>query len=242
MKMKQDKLSRRLKEVVLATTTEYRRFKQLEDVSEVPADSWKSWFHGRQRPTAEMIEAVAANWPEYAFWLITGISDAEYGHIAPSDEGFPRKAQRKENSANLFRATIQLKAEAIKATTAYFKAEDLDDLELCDRTTAMGIDLILRSKELPLEVEKTSLVHAKRNHELGIKLRRAEILAETEMPSITYEATDSLIGTIEDVLRDVPDKAKAKLVKILEDEKARLERHKGWERKRSTEQNESSNF
>lgn len=238
--MKQDKLSRRLKEVVLATTTDYRRFKQLEDVSEVAADSWKSWFHGRQRPTAEMIEAAATNWPEYAFWLITGVSDAEYGHIAPGDEGFPRKAQRKENSANLFRATIQLKAEAVKATTAYFEAEDLD-LELCDRTTAMGIDLILRSTDLPLGVEKTSVAHAKRNQELAAKLRRAEILAETEMPAITYDATDSLISTIEDVLRDVPDKAKAKLVKILDDEKTKLERHKLWEAKRLAEQSGSGN-
>jgi len=101
-------LSNRLQAVVLEMTTEYRRFKQLENLTDVQADTWKSWFHGRQRPTAEMIEAAGKAWPEYAFWLTTGISDAAYGHVAPGENGYPKRSERKENTAALFRKLVDL--------------------------------------------------------------------------------------------------------------------------------------
>lgn len=62
-----------------------------------------------------MIEAAGKEWPEYAFWLTTGISDPDYGHVAPGSAGFPVSSTRKENSAALFDRWLSLKATALSA-------------------------------------------------------------------------------------------------------------------------------
>lgn len=49
-----------------------RRYKSLEEATGVPATSWTSVMRRRQRPTAEMIEAVARLWPRYSLWLASG--------------------------------------------------------------------------------------------------------------------------------------------------------------------------
>lgn len=85
--MSKSTLSARLRELIESKTGEYRRFKELENLTTIPSDTWKSWFHGRQRPTAEMIEASCRRWPEHAFWLSTGIDDREHGHHAPNRSG-----------------------------------------------------------------------------------------------------------------------------------------------------------
>jgi predicted MPP superfamily phosphohydrolase len=94
----------RLLQLVKIKTEEYRRFKTLEGLTGVPGDTWKSWFHGRQRPTAEMIEAICKVWPEYAFWLVTGIDDYEHGHTQPE------KPELRERSAarDYFLARLEL--------------------------------------------------------------------------------------------------------------------------------------
>jgi hypothetical protein len=76
-------LSDRLKILVASHVSEYRRFKQLEVCTGLAAESWKSWFHGRQRPTVEMIESACAQWPQHAFWLATGRADSKHGHTPP---------------------------------------------------------------------------------------------------------------------------------------------------------------
>lgn len=61
------------------------RFKQLAEASGVGMDSWKNTWHNKQRPTTEMVQFVARAWPQYAFWLVTGITDARHGHQAPDE-------------------------------------------------------------------------------------------------------------------------------------------------------------
>lgn len=34
-------------------------------------------------PSAEVIRATGEQWPEYAYWLLTGKTDAEHGHHSP---------------------------------------------------------------------------------------------------------------------------------------------------------------
>lgn len=62
------------------------RFKTLEEMSGIPAVSWRKAFMKGQRPTIEMIEFLATKWPEFAFWLTTGITDATHGHVSPATE------------------------------------------------------------------------------------------------------------------------------------------------------------
>lgn len=61
-----------------------------------------------------MIEAVAKQWPECAFWLVTGIDDADHGHISEDmmallgdKNRLPRKHQR-EQAARLFATLIEI--------------------------------------------------------------------------------------------------------------------------------------
>lgn len=58
-------LSDRLKIVINSETKSSRRYAELEAISGIPADNWKSFWHGKQRPTADMIEAVCKNWTIY---------------------------------------------------------------------------------------------------------------------------------------------------------------------------------
>lgn len=81
--MNESNLSERMRELIVFATDEYRRYKQLEITTGIQADTWKSWFHGRQRPTVEMIESVGKKWPEFAFWVTTGLTDEKYGHRKP---------------------------------------------------------------------------------------------------------------------------------------------------------------
>lgn len=74
-------LNDRLKSLVVEYIGEYRRYKQLELLTGIAADNWKSWFHGRQRPTVEMIEGVCLQWPQHVFWLATGRADSKNGHL-----------------------------------------------------------------------------------------------------------------------------------------------------------------
>lgn len=69
---------------VLAVTPERGRPRFLEERTSVPAESWKKFLLGRQRATLEMLEAVCREWPEYAFWISTGLTDVEHGHVAIS--------------------------------------------------------------------------------------------------------------------------------------------------------------
>ncbi len=91
-------IQERLKSVIEKTTDERGRFAELEKLTQISANSWKSFWHGRQRPTCDMIAAVCERWPKFAFWLATGITDAKHGHVdSEGAASFPerRRARRK---------------------------------------------------------------------------------------------------------------------------------------------------
>jgi len=71
--------------LISAVTDERRRLKQLEEETGIPDRQWKHVWALKQRPTAHMLEALARRWPEYAFWLVSGITDVPNGHVSPSE-------------------------------------------------------------------------------------------------------------------------------------------------------------
>ena len=75
-------LSERLRAAVRQTTEESGRFKQLSGDSGISDASWRAWWYGRQRPTAEMIEAVCQHSPHYALWITTGVDAPRLGQEA----------------------------------------------------------------------------------------------------------------------------------------------------------------
>lgn len=80
-------IATRLNALIREKTADRRRAKELEELTGIPATSWKNILSGKQRPTCHMIESAAKQWPEYAFWLATGLTDSKYGHSAPNTWG-----------------------------------------------------------------------------------------------------------------------------------------------------------
>lgn len=76
-------ISTRLKSLLTQEVSEHRRYKALEGLTKISAESWRAFEKGRQKPSAEMIETAAKLWPNYAYWLATGDSEPEYGNYAP---------------------------------------------------------------------------------------------------------------------------------------------------------------
>jgi hypothetical protein len=93
----------RFRAVILANTKEGRRWAELGALTDIPATSWQKAYNGKQRPTTEMIEAIARLWPCYAFWLATGITDAQHGHVSCRDGQvqafFPERMYALRNAA-----------------------------------------------------------------------------------------------------------------------------------------------
>jgi len=66
-------------------------WKGLSDKTGVSAEKWRNFNRGATKASTEMIEAICMEWPQYAFWLTTGVSDENGGHHAPMPYlGFPR--------------------------------------------------------------------------------------------------------------------------------------------------------
>lgn len=80
-------IAERFVELINTQTGEGRRFKELEELSSIPAVSWRKAYNGGQRPTTEMLEALGRRWPQHAFWLVTGLTDNEFSHTAPNKSG-----------------------------------------------------------------------------------------------------------------------------------------------------------
>jgi hypothetical protein len=106
-------LNERLLSLIKAYTQEGRKYKELEEQTGVPADRWKAFALGRQRPTSEMIEGAFKRWPKHAFWLGTGAQDDKYGHTAPEGFGYPQAAPIDSQDATkiYFEKLVQTQSE-----------------------------------------------------------------------------------------------------------------------------------
>lgn len=85
----------------------------LEKTTGISAQRWRKVANRRQRPTSEMIEALAKLHPKYAFWISTGITDATNGHIAPINAlTFPERLYREQHWSNeYFTRSLELADE-----------------------------------------------------------------------------------------------------------------------------------
>lgn len=224
-------LSIRLQAIIVEETTEYRRFKQLEERTGIQADTWKSWYHGRQRPTADMIESVSKEWPEYAFWLATGTTDSDYGHVAPNDQGFPKSADRKENSAIMFKKRIELKTQALKIAELFTKQEGYeDDFYLIDSWIRTVITIILTERRLGINdfdsIDMRDYSTAAASAKRAEKLRKAEVLLQNEVvDSDSYDEANLVLQRVEKLLESAGAKLDPRLQKILDREKDAIERY-----------------
>lgn len=106
-------LRERFADVIRMNTSETRRWKELETLTGIPAANWLAAVRNKQRPTADMIEALARAWPQYAFWMVTGVTDARYGHVSADTYG-----QLKGDGRAVY---PELNDGAVASTAAYLK-------------------------------------------------------------------------------------------------------------------------
>lgn len=123
-----DTIRKRFSELIELNTVPSRRYKFLEEQSGISALSWRNAYNGGQRPTAEMLQVVARLWPEYAFWLVTGITDIANGHTSPhgavyENHHFPRPSATEYFK---YRAKLATEIEAINEDRGGKGFEKLD--------------------------------------------------------------------------------------------------------------------
>lgn len=105
-------LAERARFVIATKTPDRGRFRALADASGISADTWKSFWYGRQRATEEMLSYVCCEWPEMAFWVATGLTDLRHGHVSPPHVGqvepYPMRSMPK--TAEYFKVALKVVA------------------------------------------------------------------------------------------------------------------------------------
>jgi hypothetical protein len=138
-------ITERTKKLIAHKTTAAKRFKELEEITKIPGGTWRTWWNKDTRPSGEMIEVIARAWPEYAFWLATGIDDFPHGHISPE----PNQKWIRTAARDYFLAEIELK-EWMKQ---YPEDESLDESAI-----RQGVELKIEAAqkyEIRVEQEKS---------------------------------------------------------------------------------------
>lgn len=143
----QDDVDDRMREIVKRFGLQGRgKFSFLASLGAPSEESWKAWWHRRQRPTHFMIEAVGRRWPEYAFWLITGITDAANGHRSPDGCIAPERFQKPRKAAeDYFNSLLVFRSKLIAGQC--LTIEDLNELNIL-------MDVRMSESELLSEFEK----------------------------------------------------------------------------------------
>ncbi|WP_370681901.1 hypothetical protein [Comamonas sp. GB3 AK4-5] len=65
-------LNERMKALIDATTSPSRRYKELEESTGISASTWKTYYTRGTRPSADLLESLARQFPAYCEWLLTG--------------------------------------------------------------------------------------------------------------------------------------------------------------------------
>lgn len=107
-------ITERLKALISRTLLPENKFKSLEQLTGISGGTWRTWWNRNSKPSGEMIEAIAKQWPECAFWLVTGIDDADHGHISEDmmallgEKNRPLRKYQREQAARLFATLIEM--------------------------------------------------------------------------------------------------------------------------------------
>lgn len=73
----------RLRILMASITTRPNMWKELEELTGIPASSWVDFNRGKKRATAATVEAICQHYPHYALWITTGADAPELGQQSP---------------------------------------------------------------------------------------------------------------------------------------------------------------
>ena len=237
-----DTINDRMLLIINEKTSNRRRWKELEELSGIAATTWQNFARERQRAMGEMIEAVSRAWPQHAFWLATGLTDPDYGHVAPTaDSGYPKSGAPLETSSRYFKDALEARGVAREFVMEWWYEELGKDLSGLTDSELLN-DMLLRSARQILTgggggnvpADKVARLDTVVN-KMGISssLRKAEIMLETDRER-DYEKTEELVTNVERMKKNIENKARIRKINInfdVLDEKInalkeRIERHK----------------
>lgn len=114
-------------------------WERLAERTGVLSRRWRKVYAREQKVTSDMLQALARLFPTYAFWLVTGITDATNGHVAPATaQTFPERlhVDSPESSA-YFRASIEL-ADRLFREGRVNAEDDAERLYAAERTRPLA--------------------------------------------------------------------------------------------------------
>lgn len=56
---------------------------EFEAETGVPAKTWANIELGKQKANEDHLQAITRKWPQFAYWLMTGLTQPEVGNISP---------------------------------------------------------------------------------------------------------------------------------------------------------------
>ncbi|WP_409031366.1 hypothetical protein [Janthinobacterium sp. CG_23.3] len=178
-------LSQRLKLIVENMTPASRRFVALEEATQINAKTWQTWWSRGGRASADMVESAGKAWPQYAFWLVTGIDDFAHGHSSPEyltwrEAGIP--VRERTSGWELFQKKIEL--------------------ERCKQSKISGEDehFLLRKKSLVREVNQLNTLRAaqeKAINELEASSDEDAIRDARSQPGLSNDEVEKLVNEYE---------------------------------------------
>lgn len=128
-----------------------------------------------------MIQAVSRLWPEYAFWLATGVTDAKHGHIScrtgTPRQFYPERPYAPRNAAKPYFAQL------IESFVRTYGEGNSYESEIEEKEA----EVQLRRLEVAREAEEQALNDLDRTSALeALKSARAALDAASERGSIGY--------------------------------------------------------
>jgi hypothetical protein len=179
----------RLKALIEANTNTTKRYKELEELTGIASETWRTYFTRGVRPTGDLIEAAARTWPQHAFWLTTGIDDSQYQHY-----DFQENKRRSKQAGELFKSksesnkTLFVLLDIVRAITNLLKTAravggiegQIIVLEIAKRRLAQARKLAV-SKGMDVDFSEPEELIEQVNQELLI--RSFEIKPDEETPT-----------------------------------------------------------
>ena len=140
-------------------------WEKLSQLTGIPSARWRSAFSRKQKPTSAMIESIAHLWPKYAFWLVTGVTDAANGHVAPLTAlTFPEFLHAEQPGADAYFGKAIALAKRLYEEGAVDLESDEARLAAVERTLPLahwvGSDLVEVAYRLAASDEYQELISA----------------------------------------------------------------------------------
>ncbi|MFX1735088.1 hypothetical protein PXJ20_00490 [Paraburkholderia sp. A1RI_3L] len=193
------RIEARLRMLIEQAISTEKKWKELEKLTGIASTSWVDFNRGKKRATADMIEAVSVVWPQYAFWLATGISDPQHGHVAPGGYGFPKGGEEQPSSTRYFREALAARAAAESALIKWLDAR-FEDPELA-AAVASSDDLLRGTHQM--HAVTAELSDSLKRADFADKLRQAEIALFGNMPFLDLDEVEGGLKPLRRLLAEL---------------------------------------